>query len=244
MSITFKTGVREMKDLDAGFTLVELLVVIAIIAILMALLLPALTYSREKARVTACMSNMQQMYRAFCFYANEHDGLCPPAWVGRYENRWGRPDMLIYLYRDNKYVDSPYVFRCPSDNWYFKEAEDPNECPVRQSYSYWYENGGHQNGFRPAKLGGPYFNMYVWGRLISKRPEAVQLVHEGEPFISRNPEVFGAPVGYRRHFQSKVENTLWHDGHVVTRDTHWPDPTGFYVSPGNWGLTPCEWPAN
>jgi prepilin-type N-terminal cleavage/methylation domain-containing protein len=237
-------GMREMKHANVGFTLVELLVVIAIIAILMAILLPALTYAREKARVTACMSNMQQMYQAFSFYANEHDGLCPPAWVGRYDHiTYNRPDMLVYLYKNNKYVDSPYVFRCPSDSWYFYETDE--DGPRRQSYSFWYENGGHQQvkrDYRPIDLGGPSFNMYIWGGLRTRRPEAVQLVHEGEPFISRAPATFGAPVSYRRHYQSKVENTLWHDGHVRTRDTHWPDPTGFYVSPANWGLTPDEFP--
>jgi prepilin-type N-terminal cleavage/methylation domain-containing protein len=224
-----------MKGLRRGFTLIELLVVIAIIAILMAILLPALTMARERTRLTACISNMEQIYRAFALYAASNDELCPPCWVGRYVNTM-REDMLIYLYKNGKYADNPYVFRCPSDDFYFKES-DTGGCPVRQSYSYWYENGQSR-----VKLGGPYIDMWIYGHLRTRRPQVVKLVHDGEPFISRGAWAFGAPSTYRRHFQSQRENTLYHDGHVSTRDTHWPDETGFYVGLNNWGLWRTEWP--
>jgi prepilin-type N-terminal cleavage/methylation domain-containing protein len=56
-----------------GFTLIELLVVIAIIALLMAILMPALSYVRKQARSSACQSNIRQLCLAMNLYALDHD---------------------------------------------------------------------------------------------------------------------------------------------------------------------------
>lgn len=64
-----------MQNRDhAGFSLVELLVVIGIIAILAALLLPALGRSRESAQKATCAGNLKQMALVFKMYADENNG--------------------------------------------------------------------------------------------------------------------------------------------------------------------------
>ena len=68
-----ESGIRGGPARSAGFTLIELLVVIAIIAILGAMLMPALGAAREKARGTACGSNLRQVGLAFEMYKQSED---------------------------------------------------------------------------------------------------------------------------------------------------------------------------
>lgn len=82
-----------------GFTLVELLVVVSLVALLIALLLPALGKARDMARATVCLSNQRSAGLALQLYADEHVGIVRQRqdWAGHLKNLGyaSNPDVLV-----------------------------------------------------------------------------------------------------------------------------------------------------
>ncbi len=94
-----------------AFTLIELLVVIAIIAILAAILFPVFAQAREKARQTACLSNLKQIGLAFRMYTEDYDEVHMYSLM----NEAGSPPSIYsWQQRMIPYVKNGQVFVCPS----------------------------------------------------------------------------------------------------------------------------------
>ncbi|MES2465032.1 MAG: DUF1559 domain-containing protein [Armatimonadota bacterium] len=128
----------------SAFTLIELLVVIAIIAILAAILFPVFAQAREKARQTACLSNLKQLGTAFMMYVQDADETFPlqstdPFGVYPYNDdarkALGQPTVPSWFMGVQPYVKNYGILVCPST------AEHPqlfvtNPPYANTSYTY------------------------------------------------------------------------------------------------------------
>jgi prepilin-type N-terminal cleavage/methylation domain-containing protein/prepilin-type processing-associated H-X9-DG protein len=131
-----------------GFTLIELLVVIAIIAILAAMLLPALAKAKRKAQGISCVSNLKQVGLLMTMYVGDNQEVFPYSGKGW----WGMP-LVDLLKLQNTYVstNNRAFFRCPADRyekgWNFDLATrfpgsgggyTANDIPFPSTYAYYY----------------------------------------------------------------------------------------------------------
>ena len=213
------------------FTLIELLVVIAIIAILAAMLLPALNKAREKARATECAGNLKQLGQAFAFYTNDNNDSLP---VGR---TYCSPSQ--YWNGSVKGVGFlvPYLPATRNASVYYgivmPDSRSPMSCPTQANYSVNVYTYGYNDAIANPGVGtsSPYALTKNILRKVSrfKKPTETHLVADANSSMGSYtrqdapvllPSAGAYPLGYRHGGKSMYNNStnvVFCDGHLENR---------------------------
>jgi prepilin-type N-terminal cleavage/methylation domain-containing protein/prepilin-type processing-associated H-X9-DG protein len=210
-----KENLKYMRDISngkphRGFTLIELLVVIAIIAILAALLLPALARAKSKASAVQCLSQMRQIGLATTMYANENDG-----WLPRSSH-----SAMAYGQLPWGYALVPYVigrqFSQPDSLWtnLFKTLYHcPKDSSKKEDWSY---GKNVYPELSSQETGGP-----TWQRLDQMPRPAATVIYAEKIASSMADHLMahfwleGAQPEVDRNRHDRRSNYVYGDGHAA-----------------------------
>jgi len=171
-----------MTNARRGFTLIELLVVIAIIALLMGILMPALTAVKEQAREVSCKANLRQYGIAQAVYLDDWDGRYPYAWESLVKTEQPVSGYQRYCrWHDPRYpADGPF--------WPYLKAEKVHLCPSFAIIAKY--RGQEHPGHDPSIPVIPYYSYSMNAFLGSSTMNSRKAALKSSSITRRTSEVF------------------------------------------------------
>lgn len=206
---TFNIRYRRAMDvllqrIKHTFTLIELMAVIAVIAILITLLLPALSRAKDMGRRTLCASNLKQVGSGFFLYAQDWSEYLPRAWDGNNSTLWG----ITII----DYIGKKTVLSCPSDSVHMS---------IQRSNSiYWWNYLQYSYGCNwtyDSVAGTRLFTEVIWKNRLNKIPKISSTILAGDSLksalMARGDDITNYWAIGNRHGGSA--NMLFADCHVA-----------------------------
>ena len=178
------------KTANKGFTLIELLVVISIIALLLSILMPALSKVKAKAQSVVCRSNVKQMHLGWFMYAGDNDnkGFDYSAawglWLHRLTNYCGELEQIRYcpstkvgLTEEGAYyAPSITAFGTARMTWYEDWIPNPNEGGARTPEYGSYAYNGWMYTTMPSNAGGTSTVDKMFGKMDASQGNRIPLI--------------------------------------------------------------------
>lgn len=193
--------VMESRFREFGFTLIELLVVIAIIAILAAILLPALNRAKEQAKAVQCMNNMRQVVLGTEAYVADFNMMIP---YRKYTLALGEASFPLYLIRN--YKVNAKIYACPM-NPTGRRASAANG--TESSYFYEYPDFGFNMLLSEVKKISRPSSKVLYGDVSWEKTTPFG---NGGCSVASSADSMGMLA--QRHSSLTVVNIAWADAHV------------------------------